>query len=197
MRITLENILYILSLVLAEAWFLDGYFSGKVEYEPLIVFLTLLAAIFTKDMIKAKLGFGGESNNHDSVLFEEFLRIFPINPTLFLLKEKDFGDSFPREDLQPLYKFVDTWNSVDKEFLNKKLEKERRSLYSAAEDLASEFAKRTVPIGEGDYISVFPDNLRGGLRPDHVIEDAKVLNQKAREFTPKYESFIRICKRAV
>lgn len=194
MRITIENIIIVLSLILFEAWFISGYFSGNLEFEPAIGFFVALGALFTKDKIKEKLGFGGESNSHDLALFEVFQQVFPVEPTLRLLKETDFGNSFPIESIQPLYRFVDSWGAVDKEFLNKKLEKERKSIYSAAKDLALEFAKQTVPIGKGDYLSVFPDNLRGGPRPDHVIESAKILNEKSNEFTPKYESFIRTCK---
>jgi len=194
MRFTIENIIVVLSLVLFEAWFLSGYFSGNPEFEPAIGFFVALGALFTKDKIKDKLGFSGEANSHDLALFEEFQQVFPVEPTLHLLKETDFGNSFPKESIQPLYRFVESWDAVDKEFLNKKLEKERKSLYSAAKDLALEFAKHTVPVGGGDYISVFPDNLRGGSRPDHVLVSAKILNKKSNEFTPKYESFIRTCK---
>lgn len=197
MRFTLENIILVISLVLIEAWFLSGYFSGNPEYEPAIAFLTVLGAIFTKDRIKEKLGIGGEPNSHDLALFGEFQGLFPVEPTLHLLKETDFGASFRKDAIQPLYDFVETWNSVEKEFLSKKLERERKSLYAAASELASEFVKRTVPIGSGDFISVLPDNLQGGPRPVHVVEDARVLNAKAREFTPKYESFVRTCKAAL
>lgn len=195
MRLSFENIILVLSLVLTEAWLLNGYFSGKPEFEPTIAFLVSLGAIFAKDKIKEKLGFGGEVNSHDLALFAEFQRVFPVEPTLRLLKETDFGNSFPKEAIQPLYRFVETWNSVDKEFLIKKLEKERKSLLEAARNLAMEFAKQTVPVGAGDFVSVFPDSLRNqGPRPEHVINSAKVLNEKASEFTPKYESFIRTCK---
>lgn len=63
-----------------------------------------------------------------------------------------------------------------------------------AKDLASEFCLRTVPVGNGDYASVFPDKLRNNPRSEFVIEDAKILNEKARLFTPKYEAFIRKCR---
>lgn len=194
MRFTIENIIVVLLLVLFEAWFLHGYFSGNPEFEPAIGFLAALGALFTKDTIKSRLGFGGDVNNHDIQLFKEFQQVFPVEPTLRLLKETDFGNSFPQESIRPLYSFVDSWDSVDKEFLNQKLEKERKSLYAAAKDLALEFVKQTGPVGVGDYVSVFPDNLRGDARPDHVIESARILNEKSIKFTPRYEQFVRKCK---
>lgn len=194
MRFTIENIAVVLSLVLFEAWFLNGYFSGNPEFEPAIGFIVALGALFTKDKIKEHFGLTGDSGTHDLGLFEEFQQVFPAEPTLRLLKETDFGASFRKEDIQPLYRFVETWDSVEKEFLNKKIENEKKALYNAAKELAGEFVTRTVPVGNGDYISVLPDNQRGGPRPPHVIEDAKVLNEKARIFVPKYEAFVRKCK---
>jgi len=199
MRVTVENIIVVLSLILFEAWFLSGYFSGNPEFEPAIGFLVSLGALFGKDKVKEKLGFGGEKNSHDLALFEEFQQVFPVEPTLRLLKETDFGNSFPKSSIQPLYDFADTWDTVEKEFFNKKLEKERKSLYEAAKELAMEFAKQTVPVGSGDFISVYPDNVRneGDPRPQHVLDSAKILNDRSSEFTPKYESFVRICKAAL
>ena len=180
-------------LVLFEAWFLSGYFSGAPEFEPLIGFVAALGALFTKDKIKEHFGFSDNTSEHDRILFEEFQLIFPAEPTLRLLKETDFGSSFRKKDIQPLYDFVDTWDSVEKEFLNAKLEKARKALYDTANELADEFVTRTVPIGDGNSISVYSDNLRsrGGPRPDHVRADAKVLNDKSRLFAPQYEAFIR------
>lgn len=194
MRFTFENIMIILVLILSEAWFLNGYFLGNVEFEPAIAFIVALGALFTKDRIKEHFGHSNNVAQHDLELFKQFQSVFPAEPTLRLLKETDFGASFRKVDIQPLYDFVETWDSVEKEFLHKKLEKEKKALFESANTLAGEFAKRTVPVGNGEFLSVFPDNLRGDARPAHVREDAKVLNEEARLFTPKYEAFVRKCK---
>lgn len=194
MRLTVENFFLILALLLFEAWFLKGYFSGSPEFEPAIGFIVSLGALFTKDKVKEHFGLSSESGSHDISLFEEFQRVFPAEPTLRLLKETDFGSSIRKADIQPLYDFVERWDSIDKEFLNKKIEKEKKALYESAKDLANEFVTRTVPIGDGNFISVFPDSLRGGPRPQHVLDDAKVLNEKSRVFVPIYEAFVRKCK---
>lgn len=194
MRFSLENLVLISTLILTEAWFLNGYFSNQLEYEPAIAFLVALGAIFTKDRIKKTLGFDDEISDHDLQLFEEFQHTLPVEPTIRLLGETDFGNSFPRAHIQPLFHFVETWDSVEKEFINKKLEKEKKSLFTEAKELASEFAKHTVPVGRGDFASVLPDSLRGDPRPEHVLASAKVLNEKSSKFIPTYESFIRRCK---
>lgn len=139
---------------------------------------------------------GGNAHGHDLALFKEFLRVLPFEPTLRLLKEHDFGNSFERQYLNPLFDFASTWDSVEKEFLDETCELGRKSIYSAAKDLVMEISARTVPVGVGKFASVFSDNQRklGHGRPPSVIEDAKVLNEKSSEFVREYEAFVRACK---
>ena len=127
MKISLVNIILIVGLVLTEAWFLKGYFSGSPEYEPAIAFIVAFGAIFAKDPIKEKFtGSGGESKQHDKNLFAEFQKALPAEPTIRLFKEHDFGNSFHQDAISPLHGFISTWDTVEKEFLDKKLEKKTR-----------------------------------------------------------------------
>lgn len=53
----------------------------------------------------------------------------------------------------------------------------------------------TVPIGDGDFASVYSDHLRAaGPRPDWVKQEARVLNEQASQFVPIYERFMRQCR---
>jgi hypothetical protein len=197
MRLTLENIVALGVLLLTEAWFLSGYFVGKPEFEPFIAFATALGVFFAKESLKAKFS-GGDISDHDQELFKEFQRVLPVEPTIRLLKEQNFGDSFSGDAIQSLINFVDCWDTVDREFLNRALEKKRKVLYEEASALSSAFALRTAPVGKGHayILSVFSDSDRAsGLpRPPSVLEDARVLNAIASEFVPKYEAFVRTCK---
>jgi hypothetical protein len=196
MKISLANIILIIGLILAEAWFLKGYFSGNPEYEPAIAFIVAFGAIFAKDPIKEKFTGSSESKQHDKNLFAEFQKALPAEPTIRLFKEQDFGNSFNQDAISPLYGFISTWDTVEKEFLDKKLEKKKKELYAEANKLAMEVSGRTVPVGRGVNLSVYSDSQRqgGGPRPASVIEDAKVLNEISLQFVPKYEDFIRLCR---
>ena len=199
MKIILENLITVAALILSEAWFLSGYFAGNPEYEPAIVFIAALGVLLSKDPIKRKFGIDNNSRSHDQSVFQKFSEIFPAEPTLRFLKEHDFGGSFRRANIKSLNDFVETWDSIENEFLNKKLEKKKKELYSKAEKLATEIARRTVPLSGGELSSVYSDNLRnaGGPRPKHVIEDAIILNEIATEFVPKYEEFVRFCRKVL
>lgn len=196
MKTSLENIILIIGLILSEAWFLKGYFSGNPEYEPAIVLIVTIGTIFAKDPIKEKFTGSSESKQHDKNLFAEFQKALPAEPTIRLLKEQDFGNSFNSDAISPLYGFTSTWDTVEKEFLDKKLEKKKKALYAEANKLAMEVSGRTVPVGRGANSSVYSDIQRqgGGPRPASVIEDARVLNEMSLQFVPKYEDFIRLCR---
>ncbi len=197
MKISLENAILIFALILSEAWFLNGYFSGNPEYEPAIAFLVAFGAIFAKDPLKEKFIGSSETKQHDINLFAEFQKALPSEPTIRLFKEHDFGNSFHQDAITPLYGFISTWDTVEKEFLDKKLEKKKKELFAEANKLAYEVSGRTVPVGMGQNLSVFSDNQRQenrGRRPDSVLEDAKILNEMSSQFVPKYEEFIRLCR---
>jgi hypothetical protein len=198
MRRFIEDIVAIAILVFTEAWFLHGYFSGNPEFEPAIGFIAALGAMLAKDPVRAHFSPKTDKEpcrNHDKELFGRFLEVFPPDKTIRFLKDQNFGDSFHRSSVVPLYAFVETWDSVEKEFLDKTLEKKRRSLYAAASQLATEISRRTAPLNGGQLVSVYTDQQRSaGPRPKFVIEDARILNANASEFLPVYEDFIRSCR---
>ncbi len=184
-------------LVGTEAWFLKGFFADQPDFEPALAFLTALGVVLAKDPIRARLAAPEKTASlHDKELFGAFTALLPPNQTVRFFKEHDFGGSFSKSDVAPLYSFVETWDSVDKEFLDEELEKKRKVIYSLASELSSEIVGRTVPLMNGDLLSVFSDRQRatGQPRPTSVIEDAKVLNEKSSSFVPKYEEFVRLCK---
>jgi len=75
------------------------------------------------------------------------------------------------------------------------LEQLRPLLFAAAQALAFDFAKETVPHDANDgWRTVYPWRERGGPRPDHVRESARVLNEASRSFVTLYEQFVRLAR---
>ncbi|MBC3877605.1 hypothetical protein H8K38_07285 [Undibacterium sp. FT79W] len=197
MRKFIEDFFALAALVGTEAWFLKGYFADQPDFEPALAFIAALGIVLAKDPLRARLVAPEKSASpHDKELFRAFTDLLPPNQTARFFKEHDFGGSFSKSDVAPLYSFVETWDSVDKEFLDEELEAKRKAIYSLASELAKEIACRTVPLRSGDLFSVFSDQQRatGQPRPASVIEDAKFLNEKSSLFVPKYEEFVRLCK---
>lgn len=132
---------------------------------------------------------------HDRKLYADLQQILGFEPTIRLLRDHDFGGSFLRSAIQPLFHFYETWDQPEKEFIDKELQAGLRDLYLAAADLSTHIVGKTVPVGRGDYASVFSDQLRSqGPRPTWVVEEARILNEQASRFVPLYEKFIRLCR---
>lgn len=133
--------------------------------------------------------------SHDQSLFQEFQSVLSFEPAIRLLRDHDFGGPYPRKAIQPLFDFVETWDRPDKEFLDEDLQAALADLYRAARVMSGHLCDKTVPVGNGHYASVFSDQQRAaGPRPDHVIEEARVLNKEASLFVPIYERFFRLCR---
>lgn len=133
--------------------------------------------------------------SHDQRLFERFMAALPFEPVIRLLKEHDFNGSFFREAFNPLVAFADSWDKPENEFNDPELQARMKAFYGEAFAIASEIALRTSPVGNGTMSSVYSDSLRGnGPRPQHVVEDASVLNRKANEFVPLYYDFVKHCQ---
>ena len=196
MRLFIENLFAVSALVGTEAWFLKGFFAGQPDFEPALAFVAALGVLLAKEPLKARFKSTGGARSHDQQLFQSFLNALPTEPTIRFLKDHDFGGSFDKQSIKPLNDFVYTWESVEKEFLDTEVEKQKKILFSLASKLASEIAGRTVPLRDGNYLSVYSDQQRASnqSRPASVIEDAKLLNATASEFVPKYEEFVRFCR---
>lgn len=148
------------------------------------------------DYVKGK--FTTTPSDHDKALFAEFQRDVAAEPTMRLFKVPDFDASFRRSDLRPLNTFVETWDSVEKEFRDSKIEAAKKKLYASAEKLATEVSRLTSPVGDGTFSSVYSDSVRRGHgvdeRPDWVREEARTLNALAAPFAVEYEAFVRLCR---
>lgn len=196
MRFTAANVLALALLLGAWSWLLYGYIEDEISWSAALAVLAALAGLFGKEHVQRAFGWGREHSKHDRDLFEKFSQDLPMQPTIQLLKEHNFGDAFEKAEIEPLHHFAYYWAGVDHEFNNRSLERSRKKLHANAVALSQEFARATVPIADGSLLSVFPDYLRAaGPRPDHVIRDAEILNQQSEKFVTEYEKFVRKCRR--
>lgn len=132
---------------------------------------------------------------HDQRLYEELKATLAFEPAIRLFRDHDFGGDFLRAAARPIHTFYETWDSPEKEFLDKELQQGLAALYRAAGRLAETLANTTVPLLTNPAVlTVYPENQRGRPRSDAVREDARVLNLEARQFVPIYEDFMRRCR---
>lgn len=183
----------IASVALTAFWLVYDICTEDNIFDSASALLAAIVGLLVRVPIKAKLA---TPSGHDIELFDRFSIAFPFEPTVRLLRDLDFGGSFPRRSIQPLLDFVESWDSVENEFVDNVLELERKTLYEVANRFALELVKRTVPVGDGTNVSVVSDNFRAAGRPrtPYILEDARVLNAEARMVVSAYERFVRRCR---
>lgn len=192
--------LILLIAVLIAEWRLSAL-QGNIskDLEPLITFLGALATYLGAEFwIAKKDGMlkDGENkkapNPNDLKLYEDVISLFSERVMKFY-KEHDFGGSFDKKYLDPLFEFVDGWDNAHREFVDSNLEKLRIEFAESAKNLSYSIVKNTTPNRHG-HVSVVPDGLPSGPRPKHLIEEAKEMNGNASVFHEKYEALLRECK---
>lgn len=135
---------------------------------------------------------GREGHPHDVALFRELLDLLKPGDVRATFGEFDFGGAFRYDDIRELNRFAETWDTPDKEFRDKALEKARKIALGNAVVVAREIAFRTRPMGVG----LQTVKLAGcDPQPESVRDDARVINEAATEFATSYEELIRLGRR--
>lgn len=135
----------------------------------------------------------GQSNQADIELFKKFLEDFPSNSgSIYMLRHQDFSNSFNIDRLVNLERFVDEWDTVEREFLSVDLERRRRVLWDACYTFNCKLSMGAYDLNGGPVFSCIPDAYRGtGDWPKHVDEKIDELNGLASTCLKSYEEFVR------
>lgn len=128
---------------------------------------------------------------HDLALMKEFLALLPPRSAEEFFERFDFGNAIHASDIAGLNRFADTWSLVDHDFRDKRLQKVKVELHEKGAKLANEIAMRTRPLNR-DMLTVKLANT--SERTPSVLEDARVINEHAREFSKIYKSFVKVAR---
>lgn len=164
--------------------------------ELLLVVATLLGGIsalwFFWDKIADWTAGGKNVSAHDVALYEKYKCLFIYNGLAEFYRQHDFLAAFNEVNWKPLSRYVDSWDTVENEFVNKSLNKLHKKVYASAFELGSAIAKNTVPIGPGGHMrSVKSDNMPIGQTPEHIKEEAREINNLVPEFIKAHKSFVK------
>jgi hypothetical protein len=135
-------------------------------------------------------------SEHDAALYQRYKQLFIDNGVAEFYRRHDFLGAFEEEVWSPLSEYVDNWHRVEFEFVDAKLEKVHKNVYSSAAKLAGRIATYTVGIGKsGNLRSVKPDSLLSGPTPQAIIDQAKEINELAPPFVAAHEKFVRLANK--
>ncbi|EOV9524705.1 hypothetical protein ACN5SO_004550 [Vibrio parahaemolyticus] len=130
---------------------------------------------------------------HDLKLFEKYKDLFVSNSVAEFYRQHDFLASFPEKYWTPLSVYVDNWHKPEFEFSDPGLNKTHKSLYKAAEQLATTIAGNTVTIAPNYSMrSVKPDNLPFGPVPEYIKAEAAEINLLVPSFISAHDAFIKL-----
>ncbi len=165
--------------------------------ETVLIVATILGGLsavwFFWDKLMTWLIDGSRANQHDVELYEEYRSLFVDNGVAEFYRQHDFLGSFMEAYWLPLSQYVDSWNTVEHEFVDKRLNKVHKKVYEAALKLGTAIAKNTVPIGKDDYLrSVKPDYLPPGPTPEHIKDEAREINDLVPNFVNAHQKFVRL-----
>ena len=201
----IENALGLVGLILAEAWVLDGWHKGTLEYEPVIVFVAIFGGLLLKEPVKAillhKKTSTSENNYtapspHDLDLFEEFQKSLPYDETVRYFKEVDMAGDILTRHIHTIFDYNHYWDNPNKIFIDTEVKTAHTKFNETSLKFGSNIAKYTVPLNNRDYSSTYDDNARNrGPRSAMVIEEGKILNSLASDFYSDYLNFIKLAKK--
>ena len=129
--------------------------------------------------------------DHDKVLFRSFKSLFCDSGIIRYYKEHDFLLPFNRNYIAPLNTVVEHWDDESHNFVNASLQSAKVRFFLAANALAEEISRHTVPDGNGN-VSVITRNMDCENLPDHVRQEAKKIDSKLPEFVESHESLVRL-----
>jgi hypothetical protein len=130
--------------------FTFAWWTQVRDWEPAITFLTTLLVFIGQDVYFHRRDQNHERNlERDKQLLEDLLLLLKPNNEIMFLKQHDHGASFLFSSVKNVFRFADTWNTSDREFLNPSLEKLRKSLVEAASIYVQKTAHYTYSDGKG------------------------------------------------
>jgi hypothetical protein len=168
--------------------------------DSILIIATILGGIaaigYFWDKIKALFGRGSKRNQHDVDLYNRYRELIVDSGVADFYRGHDFLGAFESSYWSPFSRYVDSWGTIDHEFIDSRLNKAHKEVYTRAAELGMAIAKNTVPIGATGHLrSVKPDRLPAGPTSEHIKTEAKEINSLVPSFTRAHEEFVRLANR--
>ncbi|WP_085918454.1 hypothetical protein [Halomonas sp. CSM-2] len=199
MRILFIKYLNILVLLGFLAWFLwPDFDTWAFEWEPLLglilVFVTYLG-LEAKDhhqpqsddkvLVETK---PGEDDVRLLAMFRKLLE--PADVTFF--REHDFLGSFRNEPVKRLFEYLETWTTVEHEFIDSAVEEQHGKFRQKAMALGLVLSQYTT--NHGEFSTVKPPGSQNEPTPEWVKKEAEEINQKASDFVEAHQEFLKFAR---
>lgn len=134
----------------------------------------------------------GALSDHDRELAKSFRALFADSGLFRMYQGHDFLLPLQKEATVPLYTVVETWTDEAHFFTNPELRNKQAIFIKAANELAGEIVRYTVPDGNGN-VSVITRHMDPENLPSHVRDEAKAIDTKLPAFLQAHEELLAKC----
>jgi hypothetical protein len=132
--------------------------------------------------------------SHDRQLAKNFHSLFADSGLFKEFQGHDFLLPFRKTATVPLYTVVETWTDEAHFFMHPELRSKQAIFITAANELAEEIVRHTVPDGNGN-VSVITRQMDPENLPEHVRAEARAIDAKLPAFLQSHENLIAACNR--
>lgn len=135
-------------------------------------------------------------SSHDRELAKNFRSLFAESGCFKEFQGHDFLLPLRKSAIVPLYTVVETWIDEAHFFIHPELRDKQAIFIEAANELANEIVRYTVPDGNGN-ISVITREMDPENLPAHVRIEALAIDAKLPAFLQSHEALLAACNRFI
>lgn len=132
--------------------------------------------------------------SHDREIAKCFRSLFADSGLFREFQGHDFLLPLRKAATVPLYTVVETWTDEAHFFTHPELRCKQAIFIAAANELAEEIVRYTVPDGNGN-ISVITRHMDSENLPEHVRVEARAIDAKLPAFLQTHEELLAACNR--
>jgi len=182
----IELLVLITSSILAGMWMSDP--NGN--YEPIIVVLGFVLVVL--EIYRRNDNTRKSVNTRDIELFEKYKETMFTNGLISILEQHDFLSPLHMTVWQSLSWFVEKADDIDRQFTDKKLNKQYLNAYEAAFYFAKLISKYTVPMDPpmNDHISVYGVGYKEKPIKEDEKQQAIEINEAGKAFVKAQNEFV-------
>ena len=183
MRSTILRAINLLALMLSVAWL-----ARTPSWEPLLATLTFLAALVGQELAATRT----RRHNPDVALFQDFLGALPSQGSIEFIRDYDFHGPFLLANLDPLYKFLYTWDKPEREFHDRRLDRMGKDLLQAVDDFARLIGHHTSP--QTEHVNSLSPTIQRD-QPEEFSRIGREINEAADLVAKRHANLVRTGRR--
>jgi len=164
--------------------------------EKALVFVIAVGGwLYAELFPEADEGGSTQLSAHDQELAAQTYTAMPDHAVRFL-RDHDFGNSWVKQQLDPVYRLADLADNPTSEFTDGDVQEQFVDLSRAIGAFTGALFADAGPIGNGSLFNMIPERERQSEQwSDRTVERVRIVNELADELSRKLTEFYRLLRR--